>query len=278
MLWPGSVWVCLLSLVSIVGLGYVFLGGNEASPIAYVVYVISAYALTILVAGINPMVQKVKVFIFNNEHAKRYFTDIPYRVYTEMILALIVNLLFAALKLVSGILYTSLWSIAVGGYYIILCIVRVHLIRFLRKPDMDMRSQHREYRRCGWMLIVMHLALTGVVFQMVHRGEGNAYPELLVFAVAAYAFYSITISIINIIRYRKYNSPLLMASKAVGLAAALVAILTLQTAMFSSFGAGTEEIQPIMNAATGAGVLVFILGMAVYMVIKSNRELKNLKR
>lgn len=278
LLWPGKVWVLVLVPASGAGLAIVFLNGLENTPISYGVYVVSAYALTILVASLKGLPETFKTIAYRNKHAKRYLTDIPYRVLVGMVGALILNLLFAALKLVAGIFYASFWSIAIGLYYAVLCVVRVHLLRHLRRPNMDLKEEYQEYRRCGWMLIGMHIALTGVVFQMVQRGSGYEYPGLLIFAVAAYAFYSITVSIVNVIRYRKLKSPILSASKTISLATALVAILTLQTGLFSAFGGEDASLKPIMNAATGSAVLLLILGMAIYMVLRANWALKKMGR
>lgn len=55
--------------------------------------------------------------------------------------------------------------------------------------------------------------------------------------VALYTFYITTTAIIDIIKYRKYNSPVMSISKVIKLAAALVSMLFLETAMFAQFGA-----------------------------------------
>ena len=59
------------------------------------------------------------------------------------------------------------------------------------------------------------------------------------------------------------------------MAAALVSMLSLETAMFSSFG---EEMslkdQRIMIALTGAGVSAVVIGMAVYMIRRTTKEIR----
>lgn len=82
-------------------------------------------------------------------------------------------------------------------------------------------------------------------------------------------------SVINVVKYRKYNSPVLSAAKVVSLTAALVSMLSLETAMLSQFGASDSlEFRRTMTAVTGFCVCGFVLGMAIYMIIKSSKKVK----
>ncbi len=59
----------------------------------------------------------------------------------------------------------------------------------------------------------------------------------------------------------------------IGFADALVSILSLQTAMFASFGGDNEFIRP-MNAATGTVVCLMILIMGIRMIRMAAKEKK----
>ena len=85
--------------------------------------------------------------------------------------------------------------------------------------------------------------------------------------------------IINIVKYRKYNSPVYSASKAISLAAACVSMLTLEATMLTTFGDGSMDAitRKIMLGCTGGVISVFIIVMAVYMIKQSNKQLKKLK-
>ena len=95
--------------------------------------------------------------------------------------------------------------------------------------------------------------------------------------MAAYTFYAITIAIINVVKYRKYGSPILSAAKVINLTAALVSILSLETAMLSQFGDKKDEyFRQIMTSVTGGVISVLVLGMAIFMLVCSTRKLRNL--
>ena len=74
-------------------------------------------------------------------------------------------------------------------------------------------------------------------------------------------------------RYRKYQSPAMSAAKAINLAAALVSMLSLETAMLAQFGGG-ETFRQLMTASTGGSVCVIVVGMGVYMAVHASKQLK----
>ena len=98
-------------------------------------------------------------------------------------------------------------------------------------------------------------------------------------AMAAYTFTALTAAIINVIKYRKYNSPVYSAAKVISLAAALVSMLTLESTMLTTFGEKTmtAAAQKWMLGATGGGISALIVAMAIYMMVVGTKKLKQLK-
>ena len=94
-----------------------------------------------------------------------------------------------------------------------------------------------------------------------------------IYVMALYTFYVTTHAIISMIKYRKYNSPVMSATKIISLSAVLVSMLSLETAMFSQFGGDTSpEFKRFMIAVTGAGVSLIVVSMSVYMIVRATRE------
>ena len=98
-------------------------------------------------------------------------------------------------------------------------------------------------------------------------------------AMAAYTFTAFTVSIVNVVKYRKYNSPVFSASKAISLAAALVSMLTLESTMLTTFSDGTmtATTQKWMLGATGGVISVLIVATAIYMIVVGTKKLGQLK-
>lgn len=283
LLFPPLWVILLLAAVSSAALVAVFLRGLENTIPAYGVYALSAYALTVLcillVRVLPGSFRRARQRIHDHPLGHRYLTDAAFRVRVSLYLSLGINLGYSALKLAAGIYYRSTWLWAVAIYYIVLALLRFLLLRYLRSDD-SRRGLLQEYRRCrlcGAVMVVLNLTLTGMVFQVVWQNEGYHYPGFLIFAAAAYTFYSVTISIVDLVRYRKYQSPVLSAAKAIRFASALVSLLALETAMLAQFG-NDEAFRLLMTALTGTGVCVTVLAVSSYMIVHSTRKIEQLKR
>ena len=141
-----------------------------------------------------------------------------------------------------------------------------------------MREELIKYRACGILFLIMNIALSLMIFFMVYWNRTFNHHEITTIALAAYTFTSFTLAIINIVKYRKYNSPVFSASKAISLAAACVSMLTLESTMLNTFADGTMDLttRRIMLGATGAVISVFIILMATYMIYQSTKKIKSL--
>ena len=90
-------------------------------------------------------------------------------------------------------------------------------------------------------------------------------------------FYVTTVAIVNLVKYRKLGSPVMSMTKIISMAAALVSMLSLETAMFSAFGEDmSPENQRLMIMLTGAGVSIIIVSMSVYSIVKNSKEIRKI--
>ena len=180
----------------------------------------------------------------------------------------------------SGIYYRSVWFAALAIYYILLAAMRFMLIRRKKRytGTSEIEIEFHRYRACGITLLIMNEALAGIVIFMVYQNRGFDYPGLLIYAMAMYSFYAVISAVVNLVKFRKHGSPVLSASKTITLVAAMVSMLSLETAMLSRFGSNdTPQFRAIMTGATGGGVCTIVICMAIYMIVKANKNLKKLK-
>ena len=96
--------------------------------------------------------------------------------------------------------------------------------------------------------------------------------------MAAYTFTSLTMAIINLVKYKKYNSPVFSASRTIGLAAALVSMLTLESTMLTAFSDGTmtDLTEKMLLGATGGAISIMIVAAAIYMIVESTKRIKTI--
>ena len=264
-----------LALISAAALFVIFARGYEETPPAYAAYLLSCYALAAVSEAVARSLQPIWQCITATPLVARWRADVYFRVRTGLILSFLVNLCYAGLRVISAGLYASVWEAALGGYYVLLCAVRFYLIRRTPKTHGERRyaEELRIYRRTGWLLMAVDLTLTGVTVQIIQDGQGYHYPGTMIYAMAAYVFYTISMAVANIVRFRRFRSPVLSAAKAVNLTTALVSIFSLETAMLAEFG-GEPAFQQNMTTATGVGTCVLVLAISLYMVIRADRPQK----
>lgn len=264
---------------------------NVKPAIAYLAYFLSAYALVITVTGITGVVRLIRRGIESHPLVKwmlsvsflnRYITEDTYRAKVALCSGLLINLLYVGIKLFSGIYYKSVWFVTLAVYYILLAVMRfslLHHVKGQKRRGNDKAAEWRRYRLCGIILLLMNWALTGIIVLVIFQNSGFEYPGMLIYVMAMYAFYAIITAVINLIKFRKYGSPVLSAAKAIDLTAALVSMLSLETAMLTQFGAAEDAgFRQRMMGATGLGVDAIVLGMAVYMILHAAKALKGGER
>ena len=271
-LFPSWKWTLPLAVFSTAALLFVFLGGHQESPVAYPVYLLSAYALAAAAAAVLRAGRRIRDRAAALPLVAKWRADACWRVKAGLLLSLSVNLCYAGFRVISAVLLSSFWEGALGVYYTLLCAVRYFLFR--RMPDSfgasDRARDLDTCRKTGWLLIGLDLALAGIAVQIVQDGQGYHYPGTVIYAAAAYAFYCLTLAIVNAVRYRRFHSPVLSAAKTVSLTTALVSIFSLETAMLAQFG-DEPRFQFIMTASTAAAVCGLVLAAAVHMVVTARR-------
>ena len=261
-------------------LSMVFLGTESVGAI--VTYVLAAYTLTVWCFKIPDIINFFKNFKDENKYYLRWREDTRLRVNVSLYGSLAFNSLYALLQLWLGIYHSTFWFYSFAVYYVSLAIMRFFLLRYMRSatPGENMRAELTKYRACGWIFLVMNLALALIVFFMVYWNRTFVHHEITTITMAAYTFTSFTLAIIGIIKYRKYNSPIYSASKAISLASACVSILTLESTKLTTFSdeTMTETTNKILLGTTGGAICLFILAMAVYMICEATKRIKELKK
>ncbi len=283
LLYP-PVWViAVLVPICTAALIIVFLFGYDEHPLGYTAYIISFYTLTAVVMRLIIVLPKhyksAKNKVYSHPLGNRFMTDLPFRTRVSLYGSLAVNLLYVAMNVTSGILYQSAWFYTLALYYTILAVMRFLLVRFANRVGIG-KNRFKELRRsrlCGFILLTVNLFLSGAVLMIVYRNKGYEYHGILIYIMATYTFYITVIAIINLVKYRKLGSPVMTMAKIINMAAALVSMLSLETAMFSEFGKDMPpENQRLMIMLTGAGVSVIIVTMSVYSIVKNSLEIKKI--
>ena len=275
-----AIMILLVPIATVLLVGSMVCIGTE-SVIAYISYVLAAYTLTVWCFKIPYLIRFFKTFKSENKYARRWQDDTRLRVNMSLYGSLTWNALYGILQLWLGFYHHTFWFYSLGAYYICLGVMRFFLARHTTRyaPGERMQTELKKYRACGIVFLVMNLALALIIFFMVYWNRTFEHHMITAIAMAAYTFTALTTAIINVIKYRKYNSPVFSASKANSLAAALVTMLTLESTMLTTFSEGTMTAmeQKIMLGATGGVISALIVATAIYMIVIGTKKLKQLK-
>lgn len=276
------VWLMALLLVfTAAALPLIFLRGLSETPAAYAVYAVSFYTISVVsvfCATVLPKKYKsLREKLYANPIGYRYMTDAAFRTHVSLYLSLGVNLLYVGINVLSWYLYRSMWFVVLAVYYVILAVMRFLLVRYVRinKLGKNRLGELRRARLCSCILLLLNFVLTGAVMMILYQNRGFEYHGVLIYVMASYTFYITLHAIVDLVRYRKYRSPVMTTSKIISLSAALVSMLSLETAMFSQFGGDmTPESKWLMIALTGAGVSLAVVTMSGFMIVRTAKEIK----
>ncbi len=260
--------------------GMAFMGTE--SVIAIISYVLSAYTLTIWCFKIPHLIKYFKSFKSENKYLLRWNSDTRLRVNVSLYRSLVINMIYVIFMLWLGVYHKTFWFFTLSIYYFSLVLMRFFLVSYTRKyqPGEKMKIELKKYRVCGWIFLLVNLSLAVMVFFMVYWNRTFHHHQVTTIAMALYTFTSLAIAIKGIVKFRKYESPVYSASKAINLAAACVSMITLESTMLTTFGDSTMDLMArrILLGVTGGVISIFIVSMAVYMIASGSKKIKELNK
>ena len=271
----SPVWLTVLSIGCTAGLVWVFVNQRMEWIPAYFLYALSAYTLVSVCTKLPSLLRsgnrwfarhpKLTAFLGNRELLFRlglYFDQI-------------INFAYGSFKIASGVILGSAWIGSDGIYNMAQALIQLFQI-LRRKHSKNLVDQWKSYRFCGVLILLMHLTLIGIVFQMINWNRAVEQGEIMVITTAFFAFYKIINAFIRIAKDRKHVRPIDSSIRMLNLAQAFFAIFSLQASMFHTFGTG-ESWEHLMNLMTGCAVCLLIVSIGIYMIRRGNREIKALQ-
>jgi len=271
-----------LSLI-MVALG---LESGSREIIAYILFGVAGVSLTYSVYLIIPLFPKMKRGITSlmekHEFTHLLLRNFGFRTVIFAIGSFLMSLLFSGFNAYMGIKNRSIWYGALAAFYIALAFLRggvlaYHKKKIGKKMQDDELVRARVYRNSGIITLILNIALSSAIAQMVFSGEHFSYLGWTVFAYAAYAFYKITTSVISFIRAHRQDDLTVRAIRNINLVDALVSILALQTALLTTFSEEGMDVSAF-NTVTGVVVSLLSVGIGVYMIISANKKIKYLRK
>ena len=281
LLFPPAWLMVILVIVSAAALTFIFVKGMEESIPAYIVYALAFYTLSVVTVFFTMVLPKqyntIKQKIYDNPLGNRYMTDRVFRTNVSLSVSFVISMLYVGINLWSWHMLGSYWFMVLAVYYVIMAVMRYLLVRYVRiqKIGTDILSEWKRSKVCAYILLLINLSLSGAVLMILYQHRGYDYPGIMIYVMAMYTFYALTMSIVDIVKYRKMGSPIMSTAKIVSLSAALVSLLNLETAMFAQFGTDmAQQDQNLMIMLTGAGISITVVTLSVILIVRATKEIR----
>ena len=270
-----------LSLI-IVSLG---IENGVVAIISYALFGVAGVSLTYSVYLLIPLFPKIKTGIISwlekREFTRLLLRNFGFRTVIFSIGSFLMSLLFSGFNAYMGIKNRSIWYGALATFYIALALLRGGVLLYHKRKraneQNDEYNKIKVYKNSGIITLILNVALSSAIAQMIFNSEHFTYMGLTIFAYAAYAFYKITMSIIALIKAHKQEDLTVRAVREINLVDALVSILALQTALLTTFSEGNTNIS-LFNTLTGIVVSALSISIGIYMIVSANKKMKELQK
>lgn len=251
--------------------------------VGILVYILAAMLLTAAFICLykdlkSGIIERFFITVKKNAFGAHFLEDYRFRTVLTTMPSFVINVAYTIYNGVIGVMNQSAWFITMAVYYSLLGIMRycaVHTERKISHMEDQKLIRKKELaviKTDGILLLLLNLALSGVVLLTIAKGRAKAYSEIIAISIAAYTFYKITMAVINMVKVRKMQSPILITIRNIGVADALVSMLTLQMTMLVSFQ-GTDGLNADrMNGITGLAVCLLISALGISMIYYAFKE------
>lgn len=279
----GTRIILYIVTVTVTGLTLLQVSGDILpETVGYFVY---GAAVVLLIFSLpyayRDLIRGFRFLIESNAVTRKFFHDAGYQVVFTTIFSMGINLAYMIYNAVWGILNHSPWFITLAVYYSFLGGIRAYSMYKKRKAESaedERKARQKELlvmRRDGIFLLLITIDLMGMILLTITEDTVEASSAIHAITIAFFTFYKIGAAVSNMIKVKRLNSPILTAVRNIGLADALVSLLSLQAVMLVSMEtAGNRHFINVMNGSTGLAVFGVIFLLGVWMIWNAGKKLK----
>lgn len=194
-----------------------------------------------------------------------------------LIFTTIGNMIFAIIKFILSLTLPSMWFFVNAWFLAVLSISRFFSIRnYGKRRESSSEKEKKElgyknYLHNGILLILLGIMYFFVSVYLYYRNPNTVMHEYLTYLVALNAFWSISLSIYGMVKYKRDSSPILKSVKLTNFANSLTSMVLTQVVLLSTFGNGVDV--RVFNGYAGMGVSVIIMIIGLYMIINIRKYL-----
>ena len=280
-------------IVSATILFFVFLTGYQHSSMAPLFFAIPFYTLVITCTYIfdllHPRIHDIKEWflavplvdrICSIPLVGRYRFDILFKSQVRLYFSMAINVGYIVLNVFAYNIYDSIWFLIIATYYLILLGMCIILFRFDKRVGIGISRMDdlRITRFCAFILLTLNVILLIAIEMVIYTDAGYHYEGIVIYFMLLYTFFTSGLAFINLVRFRKYGNYVVTIIRMVVVAAALVSMLALETAVLFEFGADISEgTRELIVVFSGIGFSTIIVGMAMRTISLTSDEIRELR-
>ena len=294
---PRGAWLIVAWLLGIgtaaasIAVGVLEAEGGWVYAVYLAAAVLLAYAIYALVRFVPRATAAVSSFVKKYPLLGKWMGTYEARTLLFAACSFVINVGYVVLNIVMAALMSSIWYAALAAYYFALGALRYAVLFGARKAKKNAQTERglaaeklRIYRNCGIALLIIEGVFMFAVAQFVLSGGGSiaelaaqnmrTYTMITMISSAAFTFYKMTLSIVNLVKVHKMTDPELWALRNINLAAALVSLLALQTTMTLFLSQPLTREMSVFNGIVGLVVVLIVAGLGIVMIVRANKKKK----
>lgn len=193
-----------------------------------------------------------------------------------LVCSTISNFCVGIIKFILSLSIPSFWFFINAIFSLVLAacrfltIKRYNKIKTLQYKKLKMNEEYKNYLQNGIMLIVLGIIYFFVSSYMYYKGTNTNMHEYITYLVALIAFTSIGTAIYGMIKYKRNQEPIIKGIKITNFANALTSIVLTQVVLLDTFA---SEYDSTLNGYTGMAVSLTIIGLGLYMIISTKKDI-----
>lgn len=240
---------------------------------SFIAYTITVYVFLIVIAEIPKVLIQTKTRIMGEGKSTCIIFSKETRTKLALYFGWLLNLLYAAFKMLVSVVYNSFWFSTEAIYYLMLGVIRFTLVKF-EKEENNIILEWKAFRLCGCLMLIVNLLITVIIIVSIYNHKVYNYSDVILYASGIYTVYRLLSSLVQMTAFRKTNRPVLSAAKGINISASALSLFTFFSTLINYSGKLDYNKTITIIAVLVCGI---IISVSVFMIIRSNSIIKKIE-
>lgn len=272
-LFPGMPAILFFAVTATFFFMLSFVEKQRSNVFSFIAYTITAYVLIIVTAEIPKVLMQTKRKVLGTGKSTCIIFSKETRTKFALYFGWLLNLIYAAFKMLVSVMYNSFWFSCEAIYYLMLGVIRFTLVKF-EKDDNNAVSEWKAYRLCGYLMLIVNVLITVIIIISIYNHKVYSYSDIILYASGIYTVYRLLSSLIHMTAFRKNNRPVLSAAKAINISASALSLFTFFSTLINYSGNLDYNKTVTVIAVAVCGIIICV---SLFMIIKSNILIKKIE-